>query len=219
MEAGALPADLGSAGWPTTSLLERERLGKNIWTACGFLDNKTADKTPGVVSSTFVRGGRIFSPRANEAASGEDPHPRAALRAGDLAVVLVRRTGDSALVTSEHAGWPAARSIGATTPARASALQNARVRRGLVDGRLGFARRNGRPSTGLTAPDPRAPPPRRPTSAPPARARVPRPDARRPRRPKRKRARRSELAATVWRGFSPSGRRCGLRPRPAPRTS
>lgn len=112
MEAGALPADSGTAAWPTTSLLKLERLGGNISTACGFLDDKTADKTPGVVSSTFVRGGRILSPRTNKWASGEPPRPRATLREGDLAVVLVRRAGDSALVTSEHAGWPAARSIG-----------------------------------------------------------------------------------------------------------
>ncbi|MFJ9572119.1 restriction endonuclease subunit S domain-containing protein [Streptomyces bacillaris] len=112
MGAGTPQADTGTSAWPTVSLRGLERLGHNIHTVCGFLDDKTAESTPGVVSSTFVRDGKILSPRTNEWASGAPPRTRASLREGDLAVVLVRRAGDSALVTSEHAGWPAARSIG-----------------------------------------------------------------------------------------------------------
>lgn len=112
MEAGTPPAETGTAAWPATSLRELERHDRTISTACGFVDDKTAESTPGVVSSTFVRGGRILSPRTNDGAGEAPSRARAILREGDLAVVLVRRAGDSALVTADHAGWPAARSIG-----------------------------------------------------------------------------------------------------------
>lgn len=111
MEASAHQVDSGTATWPTTSIaIERAR--RDIYTTSGFLDDRAADKTPGVVSSTFVQNGSILSPRTNECGPGESPPTRATLREGDLAVVLVRRVGESALVTAEHAGWTATRSIG-----------------------------------------------------------------------------------------------------------
>ncbi|MFE4373620.1 hypothetical protein ACFRMN_36360 [Streptomyces sp. NPDC056835] len=111
MEANAHHVDSGTAAWPTTSIgIERAR--RDIYITSGFLDDGAADQTPGVVSSTFVQDGRILSPRTNECGPGESPRTRATLKEGDLAVVLVRRVGDSALVTAEHAGWRATRSIG-----------------------------------------------------------------------------------------------------------
>ncbi|MGA5409410.1 hypothetical protein ACPCSC_19370 [Streptomyces lavendulocolor] len=110
MEAEADGVGSGTTTWRTTSI-EGEGTRK-IYTTCGFLDEMTADKTPGVVSSTFVRDGRILPPPANDCRPDETPPTRATLREGDLAVVLVRRVGESALVTPEHAGWTAARSIG-----------------------------------------------------------------------------------------------------------
>ncbi|MFE9682766.1 hypothetical protein [Streptomyces sp. NPDC006285] len=114
MEAEADPVESGTTVWRTTSIEienENEREQK-IRTTCGFVDDKDADKTPRVVSSTFVRDGRILATPANEYRTGESPPSRATLREDDLAVVLVRRVGESALVTSEHAGWTATRSIG-----------------------------------------------------------------------------------------------------------
>ncbi len=84
-----------------------------MFTTCGVLDDD-AHAPQGIVSSTHVRDGRISSPRTSK--HGEwDPYlysRRTTLRKGDLAVVLVRRTGDTALVTAEHDGWTATRSIG-----------------------------------------------------------------------------------------------------------
>ncbi|WP_030547582.1 hypothetical protein, partial [Streptomyces albus] len=104
-------AGSGTAAWRTTSL-KAEEVRRNIRTTCGFLDDATADQALGVVSSAFVRDGRILAPRATERAPGRPLPNRATLGEGDLAVVLVRRVGESALVTSEHAGWTATRSIG-----------------------------------------------------------------------------------------------------------
>lgn len=99
--------DPDTAAWPVTSI---ERAG--IYTTCGFLDDGEADRAQGIVSSTHVRGGRILSPRTGEREPWRSPNTRVLLRQGDLAVVLVRRVGDSAPVTAEHAGWTATRSIG-----------------------------------------------------------------------------------------------------------
>ncbi|MEU2484929.1 hypothetical protein ABZ593_10035 [Streptomyces sp. NPDC012617] len=111
MEANSHQVNSDTAAWPTTSI-EIERARRDIYTTSGFLDDGAADQTPGVVSSTFVQDGSILSPRTNKRGPGESPSTRATLREGDLAVVLVRRVGDSALVTAEHAGWTATRSIG-----------------------------------------------------------------------------------------------------------
>ncbi|MEU1099522.1 hypothetical protein ABZ408_00820 [Streptomyces tibetensis] len=109
MEANADQGASDGAAWKTTSIkIERPR----IYTTSGFLDDAAAEQTAGVVSSTFVQNGRILAPRANECRPGDSPPSRATLREGDLAVVLVRRVGDSALVTAEHAGCTATRSIG-----------------------------------------------------------------------------------------------------------
>lgn len=104
------PSGLDTAAWPTTSIAI-EQLRRGVYTTCGAVDAKSSGQAPGVVGSEFVREGRIFPPRLHEWAASGPPAPRA-LREGDLAVVLVGRVGDSALVTSEHAGWPATRSIG-----------------------------------------------------------------------------------------------------------
>ncbi|MDT0548245.1 restriction endonuclease subunit S domain-containing protein [Streptomyces lonegramiae] len=111
MEANADQVASGRAAWQTTSI-EIERLRRDIYTTSGFLDDAAAEQTAGVVSSTFVQDGRILSPRINECRPGNSAPSRATLREGDLAVVLVRRVGASALVTAEHAGCTATRSIG-----------------------------------------------------------------------------------------------------------
>lgn len=111
MEANTDQVASGKAAWQTTSI-KIERIRRRIYTTSGFLDDAAADQAAGVVSSTFVQDGRILSRRANECRPGGSPPNRATLREGDLAVVLVRRVGDSALVTAEHAGCTATRSIG-----------------------------------------------------------------------------------------------------------
>ncbi|MFE9043723.1 hypothetical protein ACFYOG_22825 [Streptomyces sp. NPDC007818] len=111
MEANANQVSSGKAAWQTTSI-EIERTRRDIYTTSGYLDEAAADQPAGVVSSTFVQDGKILSPRTNECHPGDSAPNRATLREGDLAVVLVRRVGDSALVTAEHAGWTATRSIG-----------------------------------------------------------------------------------------------------------
>ncbi|MFW6724658.1 hypothetical protein ACHZ98_31825 [Streptomyces sp. MAR4 CNY-716] len=111
MTADAHPRDSDTTSWPTTSLEDLCNAGE-AFTTCGYVDEEMTDSAPGVVSSTYVKEGRISAPRDNERATAELSRPRTVLEEGDLAVVLVRRVGDSALVTSEHAGWPASRSIG-----------------------------------------------------------------------------------------------------------
>ncbi|MCJ0868537.1 hypothetical protein [Streptomyces sp. AP-93] len=111
MDADAHQGAPPTAVWPTTSI-KIEEARRDVFTTSGFLDDGPADRTPGVVSSTFVQDGSILSPRTPTCAPGTYPTTRATLKEGDLAVVLVRRVGDSALVTAEHAGWTAARSIG-----------------------------------------------------------------------------------------------------------
>ncbi|WP_413103270.1 hypothetical protein [Streptomyces sp. Inha503] len=111
MEANADQVDSGKAAWQTTSI-KIERIRRRIYTTSGFIDDAAAEQTAGVVSSTFVQNGRILSPRTKECRPGNSAPSRAILKEGDLAVVLVRRVGDSALVTAEHAGCTATRSIG-----------------------------------------------------------------------------------------------------------
>ncbi len=97
--------------WYRTAIAEFPK--NEMSTACGVLDDD-AHASKGIVSSTHVKDGRISPPRIGE--HGEwDPclySRRSTLREGDLVVVLVRRTGDTALVTAEHDGWTATRSIG-----------------------------------------------------------------------------------------------------------
>lgn len=96
-------------GWQRTTIAEFPK--GSMYTTSGVLDDNAPDQT-GIVSSTYVRDGRIHSPQTGKRGPG-DPRPnRATLKEGDLAVVLVRRPGDAAFVTAEHAGWTATRSIG-----------------------------------------------------------------------------------------------------------
>ncbi|WP_240812919.1 hypothetical protein [Streptomyces sp. DASNCL29] len=111
MEANADQVASSKAAWQTTSI-KIERIRRRIYTTSGFLDDAAAEQTTGVVSSTFVQDGRILSPRTKKCGPGNSVPSRATLKEGDLAVVLVRRVGDSALVTAEHAGCTASRSIG-----------------------------------------------------------------------------------------------------------
>lgn len=103
--------NIDARAWHRTAIAKFPK--NEMHTTCGIL-NDDARAAVGIVGSTHVKDGRIRSPRASE--HGEwDPHlysRRATLREGDLAVVLVRRAGDTALVTAEHDGWTATRSIG-----------------------------------------------------------------------------------------------------------
>ncbi|MFG2841667.1 hypothetical protein ACGF12_00615 [Kitasatospora sp. NPDC048296] len=95
--------------WPWTAIAEFPP--ETVYTTSGVLDDNAPDPT-GIISSTYVRHGRIRSPRNREGGLERSRPNRATLQEGDLAVVLVRRSGDSAFVTAEHAGWTATRSIG-----------------------------------------------------------------------------------------------------------
>lgn len=96
--------------WRKTSIAEIARK-QAVFTTYGVLENDSPGQR-GVVRSTHVRGGRIHAAPFDEADPTGARHSRAALREGDLAVVLVRRTGDSALVTKQHANCTVTRSVG-----------------------------------------------------------------------------------------------------------
>jgi type I restriction enzyme S subunit len=99
----------GPEAWQKTSIAEFG--SQAVFTTFGVLDDDTSGQR-GVVSSTHVRDGRICSTRIDNAGRPDVRASRATLQEGDLAVVLVRRTGDAALVTAQHAGWTATRSVG-----------------------------------------------------------------------------------------------------------
>ncbi|MFP8883183.1 restriction endonuclease subunit S domain-containing protein [Streptomyces mangrovi] len=66
----------------------------------------------GVIRAGDIRDGRVMANPADGVATAVTRRTRAVLREGDLVVVLVRRVGDAALVTGQHAGWIATRSVG-----------------------------------------------------------------------------------------------------------
>ncbi|MFJ1897239.1 MULTISPECIES: hypothetical protein [unclassified Streptomyces] len=100
---------IGSDAWQKTAIAEFPR--QAMFTTFGVLDDDASERR-GVVSSTHVRDGRICSTRVDKIGQADARPSRATLQEGDLAVVLVRRTGDAALVTAQHAGWTATRSVG-----------------------------------------------------------------------------------------------------------
>lgn len=97
----------GSTGeaWRTTTIAELD-----MYTTSGTLGDHAPDQP--IVSSTYLRDGKIRTPQPHTLTPADSPSSRATLKEGDLAVVLVRRTGEAALVTDDHAGWTASRSIG-----------------------------------------------------------------------------------------------------------
>ncbi|MFJ6298890.1 hypothetical protein ACIQJX_36770 [Streptomyces griseoviridis] len=109
MDATAHHDDSGTEGWQRTTIAKFPK--GSMYTTSGVLDDNALDQT-GIVSSTYVRDGRIHSPQTGKRGPGDSRPNRATLKEGDLAVVLVRRPGDAAFVTAEHAGWTATRSIG-----------------------------------------------------------------------------------------------------------
>ncbi|MFE3659708.1 hypothetical protein [Streptomyces sp. NPDC059165] len=109
MDATAHHDGAGTEAWQRTSIGKFR--AEDMYTTSGVLDDNAPDQT-GIVSSTFVRGGKIHSPQTGKRGSGGPRPNRATLKEGDLVVVLVRRPGDAAFVTAEHAGWTASRSIG-----------------------------------------------------------------------------------------------------------
>ncbi|MFI0816748.1 hypothetical protein ACH4TX_09570 [Streptomyces sp. NPDC021098] len=100
---------IGPEAWQKASIAEFPR--QSMFTTFGILEDDVPEQR-GVVSSTHVRHGRICSTRIGKIGQADARPSRATLQEGDLAVVLVRRTGDAALVTAQHAGWTATRSVG-----------------------------------------------------------------------------------------------------------
>jgi type I restriction enzyme S subunit len=109
MDATAHHNGSSTEGWQRTTIAKFPK--GSMYTTSGVLDDNAPDQT-GIVSSTYVRDGRIHSPQTGKRGPGDSRPNRATLKEGDLAVVLVRRPGDAAFVTAEHAGWTATRSIG-----------------------------------------------------------------------------------------------------------
>ncbi|MCJ1676122.1 hypothetical protein MTF65_01830 [Streptomyces sp. APSN-46.1] len=66
----------------------------------------------GVVRIGDIRRGRIVTDQPGRTGAAEPKASRAVLQEGDLAVVLVRRVGDAALVTADHEAWIATRGVG-----------------------------------------------------------------------------------------------------------
>ncbi len=111
MEADPDQVDSGTAAWRKTSIAIEEGRGHPYSPAASSTTRALIKLQESSARRSSVKAG---SPRPGPARAlpGHFPPTRATLREGDLAVVLVRRVGDSALVTSEHAGWTATRSIG-----------------------------------------------------------------------------------------------------------
>nr|WSZ15716.1 hypothetical protein OH837_21490 [Streptomyces canus] len=109
MDATAHHDGSGTEAWQRTSIGKFRK--EDMYTTSGVLDDNAPDQT-GIVSSTYVRDGKIHSPQTGKRGPGDSRPNRATLKEGDLVVVLVRRPGDAAFVTAEHAGWTATRSIG-----------------------------------------------------------------------------------------------------------
>ncbi|WP_241518681.1 N-6 DNA methylase [Streptomyces sp. CB03238] len=109
MTSAAHRDSTSTEAWQATAIADFHP--KDMYTTSGLLDDDAPEQA-GIVSSTHVRDGRIQSPRTGGRNPGDSPPSRATLKEGDLAVVLVRRTGDTAVVTAEYAGWTATRSIG-----------------------------------------------------------------------------------------------------------
>ncbi|WP_327215368.1 hypothetical protein OG483_17565 [[Kitasatospora] papulosa] len=109
MDATTHHGGSGTEAWQRTTIAEFPKA--SMYTTSGVLDDNAPDQT-GIVSSTYVRDGKIHSQRTGKRGPEDSRPHRATLKEGDLAVVLVRRTGDAAFVTAEHAGWTATRSIG-----------------------------------------------------------------------------------------------------------
>lgn len=100
---------IGAGAWQETTIARFPRHA--MFTTYGIVDDDASEQR-GVVSSTHVRDGRIRSDRSTWVRPADVRPSRATLQEGDLAVVLVRRTGDAALVTAQHAGWTATRPVG-----------------------------------------------------------------------------------------------------------
>jgi type I restriction enzyme S subunit len=66
----------------------------------------------GVVRAGDIRDGRVTTDQPGCEGAVSERDTRAVLRRGDLVIVLVRRVGDTALVTEEHEGWVATRGVG-----------------------------------------------------------------------------------------------------------
>ncbi|MFF1646860.1 hypothetical protein [Streptomyces sp. NPDC058240] len=84
---------------------------EDLYVTYGISDRDLPDHQ-GVVRTGNIRHGRITTQQPGRAGTAESRRTRAALRRNDLVVVLVRRAGDAALVTEEHEGWVATRSVG-----------------------------------------------------------------------------------------------------------
>ncbi|MFI5982631.1 hypothetical protein ACIBEA_17355 [Streptomyces sp. NPDC051555] len=100
---------LCSEAWRETAIAEFP--GRAMFTTFGVLNDDGSEQRA-VVSSTHLRDGHIRTPPGNIAHPPDVRATRATLQEGDLVVVLVRRTGDAALVTAQHSGWRATRSVG-----------------------------------------------------------------------------------------------------------
>ncbi|MDI3420320.1 restriction endonuclease subunit S domain-containing protein [Streptomyces luteolus] len=109
MASPAHSYSINTEAWQATAIADFHP--KDMYTTSGALDDDAPGQA-GIVSSTHVRGGRIHSPRTGERGPKDTSPNRAALKEGDLAVVLVRRAGHAAIVPAEYAGWTASRSIG-----------------------------------------------------------------------------------------------------------
>jgi hypothetical protein len=77
----------------------------------GIFDRNLPDHQ-GIVRAGDIRSGCITTHQPGRIGAATPNDTRAALRKGDLVVVLVRRVGDAALVTEQHDGWIATRSVG-----------------------------------------------------------------------------------------------------------
>ncbi|QJT03072.1 hypothetical protein G9272_24595 [Streptomyces asoensis] len=105
--SGITGSDLDDV-WTSTTVAEA---AEDMRITYGISDRDLPDHQ-GVVRIGDIRDGRVRTDQPGRTGAAEPKDTRAALRAGDLVVVLVRRAGDAALVTEEHAGWIATRGVG-----------------------------------------------------------------------------------------------------------
>ncbi|MFJ1595498.1 hypothetical protein [Streptomyces sp. NPDC088261] len=99
---------LQADGWLSRPLADA---AKDLYITYGISERDVPDHQ-GVVRTGDIRHGRITTQQPGRTGTAESRKTRALLRRDDLVVVLVRRAGDAALVTEEHEGWVATRSVG-----------------------------------------------------------------------------------------------------------
>lgn len=97
--------------WKEAPLAEVGDTAEDLDITYGISDSDLPEHQ-GVVRIGDIRRGRVITDQPGRLGAAHPKDSWAVLQEGDLAVVLIRRVGDTALITAEHHGWIATRGIG-----------------------------------------------------------------------------------------------------------